>query len=165
MLNDRLMESIFQLRTGLLRCCARFQASHQTQPPDARAIHIRAFAVCIHLRLRGNRDCHILRRANPHCAFKARWRDTNDREGDVVQIDLLADDVCIAAEALLPVPMTQHSNRTGGSFIVIICDGATQQGLHTQAGKVPAGHGLPAGHIGLPVSAYIQSHIAKRENI
>jgi hypothetical protein len=61
MLDDRLMEGIFQLRARLISRCSRFQTAHQPQPPYSSAIHIRLPPIYVELRLQGQWDSNVLR--------------------------------------------------------------------------------------------------------
>jgi hypothetical protein len=69
----------------------------------AEAASFVAFALDVHLRLPGNRNCHVLRRADLPCPVKPRRRDADDRKRNVVEVDLLADYARVATEPPLPV--------------------------------------------------------------
>ena len=114
------MKGAFQLGARLFRRRPRLQAAHKPQPPDAGPVHIRAFAVYIQVRFPGNWNCHVLRRSGLHRTFKTWRRDADDRERDVVEIDLFADNLLIAAEALLPIAIADHGSGAGRCLVIFI---------------------------------------------
>jgi len=132
------MKGAFQLGPRLFRRRPRLQAAHKPQPPDAGPVHIRAFAVYIQVRFPGNWNCHVLRRSGLHRTFKTWRRDADDRERDIVEIDLFADDRRIAVEALLPVAKTQHCGCAGPSLVVFFSQHASEQRLNTQTSIIVA---------------------------
>src|SRR5262249_20650274 len=164
MLDDRLMEYAFKLAARLLDGRSRLQAAHDSQPPDARAIHVRPVAVDIDLRLPRDRDRHVLRRAGLSRPVKPRRRDADDRERNVVETDLLANDCRIAAEPSLPVTITKRGDRICRSLVVFVVHRATNHWPYAKPGVVIARHGLPAGDIGLPVRVHVQAHAAESED-
>src|ERR1044071_6754213 len=96
-----LLERAFQTGRHLVRRSARLQSAHYSQPPHPRALHHRTLS--IDLRLPCNWDRNILRRADLHRPVKAGRSDAYDSESNIVEVDLAAYDLRVAAEPSLPV--------------------------------------------------------------
>src|SRR6185503_15802655 len=128
-------KSIFQFRLGLFLRDAGIQTTHDAQPPHV-AGQVRASVVGINLWFQCKRYRHFHARAHTRRAVKASRRDTNHSEGEIVEIDLFADDGWIAAETFLPVAMTQNNDWSAACFIVFISEQTTECGLHSECGKI-----------------------------
>src|SRR6185503_6627418 len=55
----------------------------------------------------------------------------------------LADDRRIGAEPFLPKLMAEHDHWRGTWLVVLVSDDTPQARLHSEAGVIAAGHGLP----------------------
>ena len=75
----------------------------------------------------------------------------DNREGDVVDVDGLADDVRIALKPALPVSMSDHNNGLGACAVVTDCDRSTEAAIHTQPFVIVTADKLSACDFGLAV--------------
>ena len=80
------------------------------------------------MRLPGEGNSNLQRRADIHGALKAGRRHTGYRESDVVKIDLLTDDFPVATKTLLPITMTEHCDGTSRQTVIGVGNCATEKG-------------------------------------
>src|SRR6185369_11076867 len=144
---------------------AGLQTTHDAQPPNTRAVHVRAIFVGVKLWLDRDGNGNVLRRADTRRAVKTFSRHTDNSKRHVVEIDLFANDCCIATKPLLPVTMTQNRNWRGPGFVVLIIEHTTNRRLHTERCVVIPGHSLSVRNLRLTIGGDIQSDISKREDV
>src|SRR5258705_4587557 len=106
-----------------------------------------------------------MRRTDQSSTLKTRWGDTHNREGDVVEIDLVAHDPFITAETAYRIAMAEYSDRRGTRIIIRVDDRAANQRGNSERRIVIAGNNLAADDLGLSACVQIQVHRSKSEDI
>src|SRR5258705_3203216 len=99
-----------------------------------------------------------MRRTDQSSTLKTRWGDSHNREGDVVEIDLVAHDPFITAETAYPIAMAEYSDRRGTRIIIRVDDRAANQRGDSQRRIVIAGNNLAADEHCSPASLPRQVH-------
>jgi hypothetical protein len=110
------LPSRINLLTGRFARHARLHARDDAEPPFARILQARR---AHHLDLHRHRHADIARGAELQ-TLKLRRRDADDRERVIVHGQRAADDARIAAEAALPIAMTDDHDRMSARHAVVV---------------------------------------------
>src|SRR5437762_3540915 len=121
----RLPEDAVEAALHLRRRDSRLHASDRLQPPPCRLLQAsRLIESRIEREWHGDVGRGAERFLNPG---EARRRDADDGDGDLVDLDDLADDVRAAAEAALPEAFAQHRDRRRRRRVVGGDEGAADE--------------------------------------
>src|SRR3954468_9019235 len=126
---ERLLRDEVQVRPRLLEGDTRLEASQPEQPVGVRSVQSR---LALDLRLHRQRNPDVRRTPN-HLARERPWPDADDGQGLAVQPDRSPGDVRSTSEAPVPEPIADDHDRTSaGRAILIIAEGATDDGGNTE---------------------------------
>src|SRR6185503_5763814 len=121
------LKNAIQAFAGLFVGRARFEPSHQMQPPETWLIRrAQAATLTPQQRLASNRNSDgrvitYLQRARERLR-----RHTDDSERHLVEFERLADDGGIGAEPLLPKLIAEHNHWRRARFVIFITDRTSQ---------------------------------------
>src|SRR6266567_9129831 len=115
----------FHLAAGLVNRYARFEPRVRVYSRMIAAIFLSSKLI-----FQPPKRCENIRL--PETAMKLGGEHSNDRVGLSVQIELLSNDIWIAAEAALPESFPAQHNPGGADLIVIGSEFAAQNGLDSQ---------------------------------
>ncbi len=124
---------------GLGSVDAGFQAG------DEAVVVVLAFGVLFNRgEAHGNPEVVMAQPAGLEWKLEGLRHDANDGVGAAVEVDLLAEDVGVGLEALPPEGGADYRYR-GGVFVLLLGEGAAEDGVDSEDGKKRGGHAFGGG--------------------